>query len=800
MPIADNRGNEFGTELRRLRVAAGLSQGELAERAQLSAETISALERGARRTPYRSTIELLSSALGLSEYQRNALAEVAVRRRGPRTLTHGLDADGETPRLPLYATVFFDREAERADIKRLLGGARLLTLCGPGGVGKTRLAIEAAAQVAGSFSDGVCFAGLASLRDAAYVLSTVAAATQAPNRAAQSLEALVAALATRQLLLIVDNCEHVIDECARTIEAILQGCPQVRIVATSRQQLAVDGETLYRLDPLDAGGAAIELFLNRSAVSARDAAAPFDLAVVASIAQRLDGIPLAIELAAAMARLQPIDQIETALRGGTFLASAAKRTAVERQRTMEATLAWSYDLLEGVEREALRLLAYPVAGTTWDGACALLSASAEETNARVRRLIEASLLSEHPATRRLRLHEVTRQFAASQTDSAESDVAARRYGAWLANAMAGATSGQFPSSYGRLFVLAPELDNIRQAFARALSTQDRSLALDLASGLDFWTAIARTPEGYRWLSRVRDELEPDDADPRSATLYIGIAMCAIQSGLPAAALEPAQKAGEIASRLGQAVLRGRVFIITGFLRLSRGDLETAVSHFEQACKLFTLSTPAGFFRSRCFAGFTYIELDRGEDAENALEDVSVLVEQFAGAPDPSDEALVAALRSEVVRLRGDTPDSIEAARRAIELLGDFRTGAHLRAYYSLVDGLIATGDLDEAAAVAAGEVRSLHERGFVPDVALFLERLALIAVRKDRPTFAARILGWSDSTLEDTGRVRLRFDRENHRLVSEMLGAMLAPERVHLLFESGRASTREEIVIFATAL
>ncbi len=797
MAIADGKGTDFGTELRRLRLAAGLSQEELAERAGLSAETISALERGARRAPYRHTIELLGRALALSALQRSNLAAAAVRRRG-RAATER-DAEGRATRLPRYATGFFGRERECVDVARLLGDARLITICGSGGVGKTRLAIETAAGVAHSFAEGAFFVAFASLGDAAYIVPTVAAVTRAPQRAAHSLGLLVAALSSRHLLLIIDNCEHLLERSATTIEAILQGCPRVSIVATSREPLAVDGEALYILGPLDVESAAIELFVNRCTVWGSEDDARRDREVVRSIAQRLEGIPLAIELAAAMARLQPLHCIEAELRSGEFLASAAKRTANDRHRTMEATLAWSYDLLEDAEREALRLLGYPIAGCTWEGARALLAALPHRTDALIRRLIEASLVSESPTSLRLRLHEMTRQFVALKRTQAESDVAARRYAEWLATAMATAADSELASSYAPLVALAPELDNLRAAFTWALSARDCSIALGLASVPDFWAANARTPEGYLWLKRVCDELRPDDTDARSTILHIGIAMCASQSGFPGAAVAPAEIASAIATRHGQTILRGRALIITGSLLLARGDAAGAVPHFEQASRLFTASGRTGFLRSRCFTGFACVELDRRENAETALRDISQLLEHFSATFDDSDKAYVAALESETLRISGATTRSIEAARAAIDLLGDVRTTLHLRAYYSLVDGLIAAGELDEAAEATANEVQRLHERGFVADVALLLERLASIAMRKDRPAFAARVIGWSESTLARTGRVRLRFDKENHTVLLEMIHAMLLPAKFQQLLESGQETTPEEIIVLAAA-
>jgi len=429
--VIDGATQEFGPMLRRLRLRAGLSQEELAERAGLSADSISALERGTRRAPYDSTRHLLAAALGLTREETAQWNAAGRRLRPPRPAPTRID--GGQVRLPAYATSFFGRAGEQQTLVATLSRSRIVTVCGPGGVGKTRLAIEVAAAFAPAVPEGVRFVALASLRDPAFAHSIVAAALDiASGGSTSSLEAIVALLRDREVLLLLDNCEHVAEAIATVVEALIRGCPRVRILATSREPLLVDGETLHRLEPLDIADAAVALFLDRATAATTLGAARFSHEAAAEVARRLDGIPLAIELAAALTRTHHENEILAMLGGPAFLREAERRTAVEHQRTLRATLGWSYDLLSEAERTALRALSYPAAGTTAAGARALCGPQSAPD---IRRLIDTSLLLESQPADRLKIHETTRTFAASLAGDAEMVHVADRQARWLGSRM-----------------------------------------------------------------------------------------------------------------------------------------------------------------------------------------------------------------------------------------------------------------------------------------------------------------------------------------------------------------------------
>ncbi len=305
-----------------MREAAGLTQEELASRAGMTAKAVSALERGERRRPYPHTVRSLADALDLPDAQRASLLAAVPARAGDAAAPAGAEetaATFPTALLPTPPTPLVGREREVGEVSRLLGlgTVRLLTLTGAGGVGKTRLAIEAARQAAGLFEDGVLFVALAPLKDASLVLPTMAQALGLREAEGMSpREVLEAHLRGKRVLLVLDNFEHIL-EAAPEVAELVEASPQLCLLATSRAPLRVRAEQEYPVPPLEApdparvqdpegvGGApAVELFVER----ARRASPAFELtrrnaASVAAICWRLDGLPLALELAAARVRV-----------------------------------------------------------------------------------------------------------------------------------------------------------------------------------------------------------------------------------------------------------------------------------------------------------------------------------------------------------------------------------------------------------------------------------------------------------------------------------------------------------------
>ena len=365
---------DFGTLLRSYRLTAGLSQEALAERAGMSAQGIRALERGYRRTPQRGTLALLAGALALSNGQRREL-EVAAGRslllggRSRASVTVGPWPSAASTSLPLALTRFVGRNDELVEIDAMVRDHRLVTLTGAGGIGKTQTALHAATALRTTAESTVCFVELAPIGDPSLVATAITSALgvqEVPNRAL--LETLVAYLKNKTLLLILDNCEHVIKETATVVQALLTGCPRLRILATSREPLRAAGERSYRLPSLNQQDASA-LFLDRAqSVEGHFALTEANALIVAGLCQRLDGIPLAIELAAARVNVLPLEALVSKLNDRFAILTVGGRTALPRQQTMRATVDWSYELLAPSEQRVFERLSVFSGGCTIEAA------------------------------------------------------------------------------------------------------------------------------------------------------------------------------------------------------------------------------------------------------------------------------------------------------------------------------------------------------------------------------------------------------------------------------------------------
>src|SRR5919199_812645 len=357
----------FAELLRRYRSAAGVTQEELAERAGITAKAVGALERGERRQPWPDTVRRLATALGLSEDARAAFLAAVSR--------HPAAASPPTPQwsLPAPLTPLVGRRREVADVRRLLAEARLVTLSGVGGTGKTRLALEAARQSREAFPGGTRFVDLAPVADPRLVPPTIEHALGAQQHpGATPAERMVRLLGERRVLLVLDNFEHVL-EAAPVVTRLLSGAPELRVLATSRVLLHLSGEHEYRVPPLSlpwAAGPVEQSEAVRLFVQAARAARPdFVLTeanqpAVAAICARLDGLPLAIELAAARIRLFAPEALLAQLANRLEALTGRRRDLPARQQTSRGTFDWSYALLAPAERGLLGVLGVFAGGFT----------------------------------------------------------------------------------------------------------------------------------------------------------------------------------------------------------------------------------------------------------------------------------------------------------------------------------------------------------------------------------------------------------------------------------------------------
>ena len=428
--MAEQAAPGFGGLLRQLRADAGLTQEELAEAARLSPRTVSDLERGISRTARKDTAVLLADALGLAGRARGVFVAAAQGRVQAAEVLAAKAAGALAGNLPVQLSSFVGRAVELAELAAAMARSPLVTVTGPGGVGKTRLALQAAASQLRSFRDGAWLCELAAAVDEETMAQAVAVALRArPRPGLSTAGSIVEFLRTKNALMVLDNCEHLRGAPAVLAASILRSCRGVRLLATSRQALSVEGEQVFRLRPLSlppaeatmaaaAASDAVALFAQRATAARSDfALTPANVAAVGEVSRRLDGIPLAIELAAArVAALRPAE-IAGLLDERFRLLTRGRADAAARQQTLQATVEWSYALLSEAERRVFDGLG--VFPGSFDAAAAADIAAADGLQRwdildSVTGLVGKSLVAEEQGpgqTSRYRLLETIRAYA-----------------------------------------------------------------------------------------------------------------------------------------------------------------------------------------------------------------------------------------------------------------------------------------------------------------------------------------------------------------------------------------------------
>ena len=496
--------------------------------------------------------------------------------------------------VPAQLTTFVGRQAEMDELRRIITDNRLVTLTGAGGVGKTRLAVEVAARLVGEFVDGVWYVDLAPITNPLVVPVTVARTLGLADQPGRStMDTLRRFVGDRKILLLLDNCEHLLDACAALSVALLDACPRLTILATSRELIGVAGELTWRVPSLSLADEAIELFADRARRARPDFCATDDnTATIADICRRLDGIPLAIELAAARVRALALTDILENLHDRFRLLTGGARTAMRHHQTLRASVDWSHALLTEPERSLFRRLGVFLGGFDLEAAQAIGASTAVERYQVIDQLsllVDKSLVvaEDVSGAMRYRLLETVRQYALEKLgESDEADAVRDRHRDHYTDRAADLVSLMRGGDQRLIDWADVEIDNLRAAFAWSCENTDVERALRLASSLQpFWIARARFRDGLALLdAAVTDAPGPGVAPAVWVRAVAHQSTLAAWLAAPTSRLDPARAALSVARQLDNPALIATTLNACAVLMVG-GAPEASRIYFDEAADL-----------------------------------------------------------------------------------------------------------------------------------------------------------------------------------------------------------------------
>ena len=647
--------------------------------------------------------------------------------------------------LPAPRSSFLGRESDVAMVGESLRRGRLVTISGAGGIGKTRLAIEVAREAVEAFAGGVWFVDLAPVADAELVVSTIARAAGADVRGASDpLAALADRLAAQRILLLLDNCEHLIGEIARVADRLLAACPNVSVLTTSREPLRIAGEALYRLEPLPPERA-VELFRDR----ARDAGGTLDGEVAAAICSRLDGIALAIELAAARVRTLSPARILELLDDRFDLLREGNRALPARQQTLLASIAWSYALLEEREKRTFRRVGLLAGSFTAEAvrAIAFGGAGGWEAVDSLSELVDKSMVVAVDEVR-YRLLDSMRDFAIAElTAAGETESAAAAHAEFFA-----AESGRMarenddrPDHEWRARH-RDDIDNFRAALDWAFSRGRDDLITVLVGNLHpYWNMSALDDEGMRRSEAALAFLGERAREPRFAIVWIAVAWCANTLLRNRRSLEAAETALELARAGGDELLEGAALRVIGLDHHRLGDDPAlAEAALAQAVEINRrIGRPMRAVNSLIDHATSLLRTGDLERARIQLVEAADLA-RARGWPRQILDA--EANLAEIEFALGNVDEACALARRCVEA---YRNRPLRLTYANALSNLasyLCSGGHDLEAAERAREALSVA-RAFAhePSVALAAQVIALCDARAGAVSRAAQLLGYADA-------------------------------------------------------
>jgi predicted ATPase/class 3 adenylate cyclase len=746
--------------------------------------------------------------------------------------------------LPIQLTSFVGREKELVDVRRLLGSGRLVTLVGVGGTGKTRLMLEAAAEDAERHADGVWLVELAPVRDPALVVQEVASALGVREQPGlPPIGVVIDYLRAKDLLLLLDNCEHLITAAADHAQALLASCPHLTILATSREPLGVAGEAIYPVpslalpEPIDrrevddgrhatqlaeaAASEAVRLFVDRATATVPSFVLdPGAIAAVVDICQRLDGIPLAIELAAARVNVLSVEEIAQGLGDRFRLLTGGRRTAVPRQQTLQALIDWSWDLLDESDQRQLRRLSVFAGQWTLEAATEVTvdaqvvdEATDRETPAAgarletldgLSRLADRSMIVvERAETTRYRMLETVRQYARDRLVAAGEASALRtrhlEHYALLAREAAAALRG--PDEVMWLHRLDPEVDNLRAALDWAFESDPEAALTMSVAMLEYWRsrsvgseALDRVEQAVA-LARSLPEPSPETRPKRGLLVARTLAAAALASatlGDPGAARNWSDRAVTLARSSGDPVALLDALSARSLAMIFSGDDQDPVQAGEE---VIALGERLGDWSSVAFAASGLAMHHAPTDTTASVRWLDRATEAARQSGNPSAIAFTGLARG---RIHGFGQQIDEARRSFLEAWTRFGEiddrRFQLVARSDLAHALRRAGNEAEAEAEYRATIHAWEHLGNRGAVANQLENVGFLARARGDGARAARLLGAADALREEAGAAMLSIERAEYDAELAQLRAALEPTAFAQAWAEGRSLTMDEAV------
>ena len=707
--------------------------------------------------------------------------------------------------LPLNLTSFIGRERELAEAQEKLAAARLLTLIGPGGTGKTRLSLQVALEQIGHFKDGVWLVELAPITDAALIFSAIASVFHLHEvQGIPLLNTVMDYLRAKELLLLLDNCEHLVEASAQIANQLLRACPYLKIVASSREALGIDGETVYRVPSLK-DEEAIRLFVERATKTEprfdlTDENAPF----VTQICSRLDGIPLAIELAAARVKLFTPQQIVERLDDRFKLLTGGSRAALPRQQTLRALIDWSYVTLNETEQRALRGLAVFSGGWTFEAAEAVIGES--EAMDGLTGLVNKSLVNveDQEGKSRYSFLETIRQYATDKlVESGEASSVRDRHLDYFLKLAERAGEGLFSKERKDwLNIFEFEHDNLRSALRWSLDREPHQ-ALALVGFLgDFWLGRGYLVEGQTWCQMALDRVEklPGDATRLNRARARGFHVLAGLSnnrGEHRAAREAAEKAIAIYRQMGDTISLARSLIFRGTASAFSGDIPLA---FDSVLESEHISREMGYSVELAWAlqALAYLTLEsHGQAAAGGVE--AYVQESLALMQEhPWGNVMSKEILARQAYVRGDI---VTARKYEDEVLAYYQeAGVTLRSinYKSdMAHALRQTGNMAKAIPLYRETILAYQDLGHRGAIAHQLECFAFIAIAQEQGERAVKLLGAAEALREISNSRMTPQERNEYDKQVADLRVGVEESVFTSLWAEGRSMTMEQAIQFA---